>query len=809
MAHESIRVPYNLGLARLEKILTRVRRPGDFFAHGSLELPMPRVEVAGTGVLSFPVPGAQVQQLIRQAEHAPYGRGRETIVDTSVRKVWQVPSDKVRVGGKSWDKSLRQILDIVANGLGCAHVPVTADLYKLVVYDPGSFFLAHRDTEKTPGMFATLVIVLPCPHRGGQLIIHHAGREVALDLSSAEVSEMTFAAFYADCAHEVKPVTEGNRVCLIYNLIQHRSGTRDRPLTAPLYHHEVASATAHLKTAFSEDGAPAKLAWLLEHHYSQAELSFDTLKNADLALARVLREAAAAADCAAHLGIVHIEEYGPAEPSYDDHWSGSRRGGRYHEEDVVEDADSEDFEVIEVSDGRRYVDQWRDSSGRAMDFGELPLKDGEVLPAGALDGETPDEQRLTEATGNEGASFERAYHRAALLIWPRDRFADVLLQAGVGAALPYLQERIEGGTGSSAGEDDQRAAAAIAQRIIATWQAAPPSATYRDSRNAPSRAEMIRLLRRLDNVALLEQFIGGVVTPHYDGSENEALAAAAPELGATKAGHLFARLARENMRGFHRACVQLLAALIHTLPSRPTAEWRAALRDLGAAIVEALPALARTPTEPRHGEWWRTEKVRAVDGAMVAELLSSLAALEAPSLREAAGAAIVGNAPVFHPGRVIVPALATLHEERGGSASPDGVFERLWIHATEFLLGRSERPPEPPPDWRQPVTLACRCQDCRELQKFALDPLEQTHRFRVRQDRRQHLHGQIERHGLDMTHVTERTGSPHTLECTKTVRTFERQCARHRQDLAWRNLSIGTRQGVHEISLDFHACQLR
>jgi hypothetical protein len=27
-----------------------------------------------------------------------------------------------------------------------------------------------------------------------------------------------------------------------------------------------------------------------------------------------------------------------------------------------------------------------------------------------------------------------------------------------------------------------------------------------------------------------------------------------------------------------------------------------------------------------------------------------------------------------------------------------------------------------------------------------------------------------------MTHVTERTGSPQTLVCTKTVRTFERHC---------------------------------
>jgi hypothetical protein len=125
---------------------------------------------------------------------------------------------------------------------------------------------------------------------------------------------------------------------------------------------------------------------------------------------------------------------------------------------------------------------------------------------------------------------------------------------------------------------------------------------------------------------------------------------------------------------------------------------------------------------------------------MVAELLASLAVPEAPSLREAAGAAIVGNATVFHPGQVIVPALAKLHEQRGASASSDAVFERLWIHVAEFLPARSERPPEPPPDWRQQVTLACRCQDCRELEKFALAPVEKTHRFRVRQDRRQHLH---------------------------------------------------------------------
>lgn len=46
-------------------------------------------------------------------------------------------------------------------GLGCGDAIVTAELYKLLVYDRGGFFLGHRDTEKTNGMFATLVLTFP------------------------------------------------------------------------------------------------------------------------------------------------------------------------------------------------------------------------------------------------------------------------------------------------------------------------------------------------------------------------------------------------------------------------------------------------------------------------------------------------------------------------------------------------------------------------------------------------------------------------------------------------------------------------
>ena len=41
----------------------------------------------------------------------------------------------------------------------------------------------------------------------------------------------------------------------------------------------------------------------------------------------------------------------------------------------------------------------------------------------------------------------------------------------------------------------------------------------------------------------------------------------------------------------------------------------------------------------------------------------------------------------------------------------------------------------------------------------------------------------LERHGLDMTHETGRRGSPQTLVCTKTRRTYERQRTEHKIDV--------------------------
>ncbi len=145
---QNIEIEYNRKLKPLEAVLSGVKQPGDFFVCGAMEMPMPRVEVDGAGTLSFPVPDAQIAAIVRRAERAPYGRGEETIVDTSVRNVWQIAPGKVKIGGKSWAANFETILSKVKAGLGCDDAIVSAELYKLLVYDRGGFFLAHRDTEK-------------------------------------------------------------------------------------------------------------------------------------------------------------------------------------------------------------------------------------------------------------------------------------------------------------------------------------------------------------------------------------------------------------------------------------------------------------------------------------------------------------------------------------------------------------------------------------------------------------------------------------------------------------------------------------
>ena len=89
-----------------------------------------------------------------------------------------------------------------------------------MLYKKGGHFVAHRDTEKAPGMFATLVIQLPAGHKGGSLVINHKGCTKEFNHENGSRNSFFFTAFFADCEHELRKITKGHRLVLIYNIIQ-------------------------------------------------------------------------------------------------------------------------------------------------------------------------------------------------------------------------------------------------------------------------------------------------------------------------------------------------------------------------------------------------------------------------------------------------------------------------------------------------------------------------------------------------------------------------------------------------------------
>ncbi len=778
-----IEIEYCLDCEQLEKLLLSIDRPGDFCTHGRLFAPMPRLEVDGVGMVSFPVPEAQVRALIEAAERAPYGKGPNTLVDTSVRNCWQIDAERIRLGGGAWPDTFAGILDAAARGLGCPKERLDARLYKLLVYEPGGFFSAHRDTEKADGMIATLSISLPAAGAGGELIVRHRDREAAIDMNVEEPSELAFAAFYADCTHEIRPVLEGHRLSLVFNLCL-RPGDTDTPREAPDYTGQVATIAGQLVEWSNNEDSANKLVWLLDHAYSESGLSFDALKNSDATLARVLAPAAKQADCDFYAAIVHITEYGGA--MYRDDYA-----GRWGE------ASAKDVEMVEVGECRYWLDGWVGRDGSRPPFDEIPLAPGELLPCGALADADPDEQWLHEASGNEGASLERAYRYAAFVLWPRSKTLAVVASAGIGGAVVWVtQERDRNG-----GVADERISRLVSG-LIDVWS------PFLNDREDEARTGMLAMLAAIGDEALAERFLREVVLASYSGSENEALAPVMALVGPDAARSFlpdfveahFSRLPRDTLDFLRRHGEDGGA-------STDPAMWSDALREAARAVFAALPAAlaARAANRsPARGSSRWTDIEDAVIGdavigdadigdAVIRDIFALAWRCELMTEAETAAGVIALHPQEVAPDRTLPKALSALSRETG--LTNTAAFASLWRHATDFLLARSATPPEEPRDWAMAADLDCHCDLCKKLRAFCKDPVARVARFPLRQELRAHLQGVITRHRLDLTYVTERKGRPYTLVCTKTRASHERRLAEYARDVSSMRSLIGSAPG--------------
>lgn len=140
------------------------------------------------------------------AKYATFGMGRKEVTDMTYR------SAKIFAKGFLTNLEMQSRLrDTVAKFISQTAFKIELD--KLNMYVEGDFFKAHQDTPED-NLIATVVVCLPMPFTGGDLIID--GEAVSWFKDSA--SKIQYVVFYPELTHEVKRVTSGTRLTLTYSV---------------------------------------------------------------------------------------------------------------------------------------------------------------------------------------------------------------------------------------------------------------------------------------------------------------------------------------------------------------------------------------------------------------------------------------------------------------------------------------------------------------------------------------------------------------------------------------------------------------
>lgn len=235
------------------------------------------------GTQSFCVPDLSslstenLDALKRAACRSAFGHGEETVVDARVRDGWEISASRLTLSiddhfAKRTMYGLQDLAQELVGYNSDLERSASLRLHKLCLYEAGGHFAPHVDAVHQPNHVATLLVALPTPHEGGELIVHapHArsaahgssestdpGQGVRFAFGNTRAGEPVGVAFFTDCVHEVKPVTSGIRVMLQFDVVLDApSEARDSATSVPVV-RERGGIRAGSDGATSEDSNAA------------------------------------------------------------------------------------------------------------------------------------------------------------------------------------------------------------------------------------------------------------------------------------------------------------------------------------------------------------------------------------------------------------------------------------------------------------------------------------------------------------------------------------------------------------------------
>jgi hypothetical protein len=706
------------------------------------------VDIDGVGLLELPVSAAQVMRLRSIARPARYGLGEKTLVDSRVRDTWELPKSRVRIDRRRWNKTLGPVLTQLRAELGLPDgCRLRAQLHSVLMYEKGQFFAPHKDSEKVDAMVGTLVVTLPSTSRGGALVVQHGGRREEYRSSNRLLS---FVAFYADCQHEVLPLTSGHRIALTYNLsLEGDSSTGKIDALA------VADVSNCLRTHFE---ARDRLVYLLDHEYTEHGMSFERLKGVDAGRVAVLRAAAREQDDEIVLALADVHETWSCDEPYQRHsW--------YDDDEDDDEPDTGSYDLGELLDGGTALAASIDSSGVPAQVGASGVSDDEICattPSGQLQ---PYASEYEGYMGNYGNTMDRWYRRGAVVMWPRSQDFAVRAQGSPRWALDALRALLR--------EKDLAGARERTGSLAPFWADVAGRQRQSDEQIAGDRVELgtaLDVAFGLDDAPLATTLLRPFRLDQISTREASALVAAADRYGVDWFRQLLAEWATARRGWGHdgqrHVWIAELPALCRALAERGA--WNVARDLLEVSATGLLATLQRAGSLPQPSR--RAHALGELAGPAAGLLVGAVIA-EDTEVGAKLSAALSADDEQLRCAMTTLRLIAAVAPEQLTVGAIEGLAEITRMR----LSARLARPARDPDDWSICAPDTCTCQLCGKLRAFLVDPGCQHLDWPLAEQGRRHVHDRIDRNELPVRHETRRSGRPYTLVLTKTSALFERE----------------------------------
>lgn len=731
-----------------------------FHAQGAFPVQELSVEVQGFGGLPPFLQDAQVVRLRENASAALFGHRDKTLMDTSVRDTAEIKAAALKLTG--WEAVWPCIEASAQAALGLDGIALEAHLHNALLYGPGQFFKMHQDTEKLPGMVLTLVLVWPCAHLGGHLSVHRGDEVHRFQSEHLHADQIQWFAFYPDCQHEVRPVQQGHRVVLTFNVALKNESSQNQAKHSPAL---LAALRQHFDVSHSPAGKQ-RLVIFLDHEYSEKGLRWSLLKGVDRAHAQALRSAADSLGLRTYLALAEIHEMWTAHLSDEDY----RRSRRQRSE-------PEPDELIEHS---TTLDHWVDTDNVAQKLGRLQVRDQEIVCIRETDEDDLVNSEYEGYMGNYGETLDYWYRRAAVVLWPQasellqqfDLDADKALRALVALASQPKQ----------------------AAKVLSTVQAVKARLLRFQSEDPQRFTDQCQIAASLSDPKLALELLETVSPWVFGPGHAKGLAELRQAHGQKFCDELLNHWLQKHEPDDQ--VKNVLREWTHTYAGTTMRQHLLGLPELIPVIQQAGLDLAwiERLVHVKGQLWlklesqWMTLKPQARDAAwpwrsqFAAELIRS--GLLLPSSTLAANVVRqLNEGLVTHSIVVLSPMLLEL--DKAAHAVPG--WSALRVRVKQALdLSLAKALPEAG-DWSMVVpVMPCQCADCRQVMTFLKSQDSASLTLAMAEARRKHLLEEFGQSGLRLAMDVLRQGSPHKLRINKPTNLHEKAAQQRLQHEKWR-----------------------